>query len=196
MENGGIVASRIKTLLERRFPQEALIQLFFLHTARAQEIFRDFVVEVYWPKYSSGPTTLAKEDGERFIRRSLDAGRMQMRWSETTIMRVSGYLLGCCEDFGLLSEGVRSQRTIKRFSIRPEIGLYLAYDLHLSGVSDMGLVQHPDWRLFGLEPADVIRLLKNLSHDGNLLIQSSADLVQMSWKYRTMEECIDALTQR
>jgi len=47
-----------------------------------------------------------------------------------------------------------------------------------------------------LEAQEVTRLMKNLSHDGHLLIQSSADLVQVSWKYRTMEECLVAITQR
>ena len=60
----------------------------------------------------------------------------------------------------------------------------------------MGVIQHEDWKLFGLEAQDVLRLVRSLSHDGHLLIQTSADLVQISWKYRTMGECLDALAQR
>ena len=51
------------------------------------------------------PSASRKADAERFIRRALDAGRMEKRWSESTVRRVSGYLLGCCTDFGLLGEG-------------------------------------------------------------------------------------------
>ena len=83
----------------------------------------------------------------------------------------------------------------KRFAIRPETALYLAHELHFASLSDAAVVRHPDWRLFGLEGGDVLRVLKTLGHDGHLVIQSSADLVQVSWKYRTMEDCLHALTQ-
>jgi len=196
LANGGAVASRLKTLLDHQFPNDSLVQICFLQTARAQQVFGDFVIEVYWPKYSAGADTLSSDDAERFIYRALDAGRMQKRWSESTTRRVSGYLIGCCIDFGLLAEGGHSKRAIKRFSIRTDVALYLAHDLHFAGLSDMAVIQHPDWRLFGLEAQEVTRLMKNLSHDGHLLIQSSTDLVQVSWKYRTMEECLAAITQR
>ena len=193
--DGGVVASRLKTLMDRRFSQEAMVQLFFLQTARAQQVFGDFVTEAYWPKYMTGATTLARSDAENFIHRALDSGRMQKRWSESTIRRVSGYLLGCCIDFGLLAAGRSNERAVKRFSIRADVALYLIYDLHFKGLSDMALVNHYDWRLFGLEFQEDIRLMKTISYDGHLLIQSTADLVQISWKYRTMEECLDVLTQ-
>ncbi|MEN6317837.1 MAG: hypothetical protein ABFD82_03630 [Syntrophaceae bacterium] len=76
---------------------------------------------------------------------------MQKRWSESTIKRDSGYLIGCCINFGLLADVGRTKRAIKQFSIRKDVALYLAYDLHPAGISDTALVQHPDWRLFGLE---------------------------------------------
>ena len=196
LANGYAAASRVKYLLDHQFPPDSLIQLFFLQTARAQQVFGDFVIEIYWPKYSAGSDAISRDDAERFIHQALDSGRMQRRWSESTIRRVSGYLIGCCIDFGLLAGSGRTKRAIKRFSIRKEVALYLAYDLHFAGLSDMAVVQHPDWRLFGLEVQEVINLMKNLSHDGHLLIQSSADLIQVSWKYRSMEECLAALTQR
>jgi hypothetical protein len=195
LAQGAEVAARLRFLISRRFPQDGLLQLFFLQTARAQRILADFVVDVYWPKYSAGATSVTKLDAEDFIQRALDAGRMKKRWSESTVHRVSGYLLGCCTDFGLLGGGT-SPRPIKRFSVQPDVSLYLVHDLHFSGMSDRDLVHHGDWRLFGLEPAEVLRLVHSLSHDGHVVVQSGADLVQISWKYRSMEECLNALTQR
>jgi len=192
----GAAAFRIKYMLEQRLPQDSLEQIFFLYTARAQQIFRDFVVEVYWPKYSAGSNSLTKDDATQFIQRALDAGRMCKRWSEETVRRVSGYLIGCCLDFGLVAEDGRTKRTIKRFSIRKDVAIYLAHDLHFSGLSDMAVIHHHDWRLFGLEAQEVINQMKTLSQDGHLLIQSMPDLVQISWKYQTMEECLVAITKR
>jgi len=195
LTHGGEVASRLRFLISRRFPQDGLLQLFFLQTARAQRILADFVIELYWPKYSAGATSITKLDAENFIHAALDNGRMETRWSESTTHRVSGYLLGCCTDFGLLDGGA-AHRPIKRFSIMPDVSLYLVHDLHFSGMSDRDVVNHGDWRLFGLETGEVLRLVHTLSHDGHLVVQSGADLVQISWKYRSMEECLNALTQR
>lgn len=192
----GEAASNLKFLQNHRFPHEAMIQLCFLYTARAQRIFADFVVEVYWSKYSGGAAVVTRKDAETFVLRALDTGKMTARWSESTVRRVSGYLLGCCADFGLVADAGRSERSIQRFSIRPEVALYLAHDLHFAGVSDTALTQHPDWLLFGFTPGEVISSLKSLSHDGHFLIQSSGELVQISWKYRNMIELLHALTQR
>lgn len=196
LANSGIVAARLKFLQDQKFSYDALSQICYLQTARSQHVFGDFVIEVYWPKYMAGATSINKDDAERFIHQALDSGKMHKRWSESTIKRVSGYILGCCIDFGLLAETGRNERSIKRFSIRNDTALYLAYDLHFSGLSDMAVVNHVDWKLFGLDNQDVVRLLKTLSHDGHLFIQSSADLVQISWTYKTIEECLNALTQR
>jgi hypothetical protein len=196
LEDGSKAAARIRFLLEHRFSYEALVQLFFLQTARAQPIFADFVVDIYWPKYGAGASFLNKEDAKVFIHRACDTGIIRKRWSDSVVDNVSGYLIGCCIDFGLLGEGKRTERSIKRFSIRTDVALYVAHDLHFAGFGDMDLIHHPDWRLFGLEAQEVLRLMKTLGHDGHLLIQSSADLVQVSWKYRSMEECLNALTQR
>lgn len=192
----GEAAARLKDLQEHRCSHEAMVQLCFLYTARAQRIFADFVVEVYWSKYSGGASVVTRSDAESFVLRALDSGRMAVRWSESTVRRVSGYLLGCCADFGLVADGGRSERTIQRFSIRPEVALYLAHDLHFAGVSDTAIIQHRDWLLFGFAPGEVINRLKSLSHDGHFLVQSSGELVQISWKYRSMNECLHALTQR
>lgn len=192
----GEAAARLKYLQDHRFPQEAIVQLCFLYTARAQRIFGDFVVEVYWPKYSAGAAVISRNDAENFVLRALDSGRMAARWSESTVRRVSGYLLGCCADFGLVADSGRSERSIQRFSIRPDVALYLAHDLHFSGVSDSAIMQHRDWLLFGFDPGEVLNRLKTLSNDGHFLIQSSGELVQISWRYRSMNECLHALTQR
>lgn len=194
--DGGEVARRLRFLLTNGFPNDALSQIFFLQTARAQRIFADFVVDVYWPRYAAGVTRLSRDDAFDFVCRSLDNGMMEKRWSESTINRVSGYLVSCCADFGLLDEGRGSARSIRHFSLRRETGLYLLHDLHFSGLSDMNVVQHRDWALFGLEPRDVIQLVSNLGNDGHLVAQSSGTVIQISWKYKTMEDCLHALVKR
>jgi len=188
-------ASQLKLLVVASHDVEDLKQLFFLYTARAQAIFADFLVEVYWPRYSSGAHVLNRVEAENFIQRALHNGKMRKRWTETTIRRVSGYLLGCCADFGLVSSSGRSCWTISRFSIRPNVALYLAYDLHFFGMSDVAVIGSSDWRYFGLEPNDVVNQLKGLSHNGHLIMQATTDLVHISWKYSSMEDCLRAIAK-
>lgn len=195
LSDEGRPAIQLKQLIKGRFPHESLAQLFFLQTARAQAIFRDFVIKVYWPKYSAGAAYVIREDAEALIYRGFDEGRMTKRWSPEIIERVAQYLVGCCVDFGLLEIGNRVQRPIQRFTARQDVSLYIAHDLHFAGISDSAIIQHDDWLLFGFEPGEVLNRLKSLSHDGHFLIQSSGELVQFSWKYRSMNECLHALTK-
>jgi hypothetical protein len=183
----------LRSLLEARLPHDDFRQLCYLHTARAQSVFAEFVLQVYWPRYGAGAGSLSRTEAEAFIHRGLDSGRMQKRWTETTIRRVSGYLLGCCADFGLLAESGRAARPIIPFSIRSRVALYLAYDLHFAGLSDKQVAYHPDWQLFGLAGQEPLAELKRLAHDGHLIVQAAADLVQISWKHRSLDDIAHAL---
>jgi len=196
LADGGKSAAYLKRLVESNIPLDDLTQLFFLYTARAQPIFADFVRDIYWSRYGAGATYLGRGDAEAFIRRALDNGRMQRRWTESMVERVAGYLVGCCADFGLLSGARRSERSIRRFSIRPKVALYLVHDLHFSGLTDFAITRHADWRLFGFEAHEVVNQIKGLAQDGHLIVQATADLVHIAWKYRSMKECIDAITER
>ena len=183
----------LKQLLERGLPMDDLKQLFFLYTARAQHIYADFVREVYWPRYASGAGHVDRNDSVRFIQKALMEGRMQKIWTESSVKRVSGYLLGTAADMGLLEAATRSDRAIRHFAIRPKVALYLAHELHFAGNNDLIVTRHPDWALFGLEPNESLGEVKKLAHDGHLIIQAAADLVQIAWKYTTMQDCIDAI---
>ena len=191
--HGGRPAQWLKVLVKRGLPQDDLRQLFFIYTARAQHILHDFVTEVYWPRYATGGTHLSKNDSVRFIQKALQEGRMQKQWTDSTVRRVSGYLLGVCADMGLLEEGMRSDRAIRHFAIRPKVALYLAHELHFTGHGDLAVTRHPDWALFGLEQHESLNEVKRLANDGHLIVQAAADLVQIAWKYKTMEACIDAI---
>jgi hypothetical protein len=190
-----MAAERLKALAEKRVPAELLNQLCFLYTARAQRVFADFVIAVFWPKYHAGASSLSRKDAESFIRQSMDAGRMHARWAESTVKRVSGYLIGCCVDFGLLAAVGKIDRAIQRFRIRPDVAIYLAYDLRFAGLGSKAAVHHHDWQLFGLDVQEVVGLLKGLANDGHLMIQSSGELVDIAWKYPSMKECLHAIAQ-
>ena len=67
--NGRPPANQLKQLVVASHDVEDLRQLFFLYTARAQAIFAEFLLEVYWPRYSSGAQSLSRVEAENFVQR-------------------------------------------------------------------------------------------------------------------------------
>lgn len=188
------LAARLKSLVDR-FTTAELNQLLFIYTARANLVLADFVREVYWARYSAGRNDLQLEDARTFVANSVREGKTQKPWSETTIKRISSYLMGCCADYGLLTTTGRNQRSIAAYRILPKVAAYLAYDLKFSGLGDNQIVSSSDWDLFGLERADVRDQLKRLSLQGLLIFQAASDVVHIGWTYKSMEELIDVIAQ-
>ena len=172
-----------------------LTQLLLVFTIRANPILGDFVRQVYWARYAGGYIQITNDDARALVERGIDDGKTVKRWSETTVRRVSGYLTGCCADYGLLERGQRTNRRILPFRISPTVTAYLAYELHYAGVGDNALLTHEDWQLFGLAREDVLEEIKRLSLKGLLIVQAAGDVIRISWKQPDMEALCDVLAQ-
>jgi len=186
------VAQQVKELLPRLSSSE-MSQVFYLYTARANFILAEFVKNVYWQKYASGYQNLHVEDSKEFVELGLQDGKMKKSWSETTIKRVSSYILGCLVDYNFLEVESRSERRITPPRLADNLAVYLAYELHFSGLGDNAVINHPDWQLFGLSSQDVREELKALAVNRHWIIQAAGDVVQISWAYKNMEEVIDVI---
>lgn len=179
--------------LAARWERDELIQLFMLHTARANRILADFVREVFWPRYRAGFDALSLEDATAFVETAVQEGKTQKAWAASTVKRVASYLLGTCTDFGLLGHGRAQPKPIRPVHIHPRVATYLAYDLHSRGFPDGPILHHSDWGLFGLEGDDVRQQLKRLAPEGHFIVQSAGDVTQITWAHQTMGEAVNAL---
>jgi hypothetical protein len=173
-----------------------LSQFMLLYTARANTILADFIRDVYWQRYSAGLDSVEKDNAVDFILRGIDDGRTSKRWSDSTIKRVSGYLLGACADYGLLGARSGSGRKINAYRIENRIAAFLAHDLHFAGLGDNAVVSHEDWGLFGLENADVRDELKRVSLQGHFIVQAAGDVIHIGWQYQSLQELIDVFLKR
>lgn len=180
------VTLALKTLAGT-LPRRDLLQIFLLHTARANALLGDFIHQVYWGRYAAGHEILTNEDAAVFVRDGLAAGRMEKTWSPTTVRKVAGYLTGCCADFGLLEGGQLRKRRILPVHPAPALVIYLAYDLHLAGVGDNTLLQAEDWQWFGLGSAEVLAELKREQRRAPFMVQSAGDLVRITWEFKERE---------
>jgi hypothetical protein len=172
-----------------------LNQLLLVYTAEANAILNDFIRDVYWERYSSGRNTLSIEDAKDFVTHAVREGKTQQIWADSSIRRVSSYLVGCCADYGLLSSNRSSTRSINPMHIHEWTVLYLAYKLHFDGLGDNAVINNDTWTLFGLNASDVRDELKRLTKNGWLILQSIGEVSRVSWKYSNMEDVINVITQ-
>lgn len=181
--------------LHRHLSTVTLKHLFFLYTARANLILRDFVTQVYWERYASGYSDLTTDDAREFVERAVRDGKTKTLWSESMIKRVTSYLVSVCVHYDLLRISGRRSRDIDALRVSNCGIVILAYDLHLQGIADNNLINHPDWLLFGLQPEDVRDELKRLSVHKFWIIQTAANVVSISWAHKTMEEVVDVIIE-
>jgi hypothetical protein len=155
----------------------------------------DFVRKVYWNSYIAGKTRISNEDARDFVIRANEDGKTYKPWSESTIRRVSAYLTGCCADFGLLEKGGKSERAILPYQVESLTAIFLAYELHFSGLGDNSVLSHPDWELFGMDREDVLNELKRHAMKGWFIIQSAGEATRIGWQYENMEAVLDVITR-
>ncbi|MCP8687148.1 BrxA family protein [Marinobacterium sedimentorum] len=170
-------------------------QLFLYYTAQANLILSDFICEEFWARYAGGAQSISLEDSRRFVEQAVRDGKTQKPWSETTIKRISSYLIGCCADYGLLSSRRTAERTIQPVRLEQATALYLAYKLHFDGLGDNAVISHSTWALFGLEPMDVRNELKRLARNNWLIVQAAGDVTRISWPFKSMEEIVDVIAE-
>lgn len=182
-------------VLQGRAGSSVMNQLFLYYTASANLILADFIREVYWARYAGGGHQVSLEDSRHFVEQAVRDGKTQKPWSETTIKRISSYLVGCCADYGLLSSRRTAERSIQPLRIEQATVLYLAYKLHFDGHGDNAVIAHPAWALFGLEPADVRNEFKRLSLNNWLIVQAAGDVTRISWPFKSMEDVVDVIAE-
>ncbi len=192
LRNDAKPAINMKRLIEGGLRPSQLTQIFLIYTCRANDILHDFICDVYWPKYGAGSTYITRQDALDFLETSTTMGIISPRWSETMMMRVARYLTGCLTDFGMAGVDKGGKRELQPFTISSLATLYLSHEIHFSGANDNTIIEHPDWKLFGFESRDVVNELQRIATP-HFIPQYSGDLLRVSWKYKTMEEALDAI---
>ncbi len=86
-------------------------------------------------------------------------------------------------------------KQIRPFRILSGTALYLAHEVHFRSFSDNSILELPDWKLFGLVREDIVRELERLAGDGHFILQFAGDLLRITWRYQTMEDCLDAIAR-
>lgn len=183
----------MKRMIDSGLPRKLFTEALFLHAARADPVLYDFATRVFWPAARRGRTALTRDDVLSFLAEATELGRIDRPWSADVQAKMAPRVFGTLRDVGFIREERRGHREIVSYYLSDEGVAYLAYDLHDAGLSDSAMCEHPDWRLFGLDRGRVLGRLDNLGEDKGMLVQRAGSVVQITWKYESVEELIDGL---
>ncbi len=184
----GLAWSRILRRHGGAMSRLAIEQITFLLCARYDPMVRDFVLTEYWPRIRDGQKAFPLSMSADFLNAAEQAGRPGAVWSASRFEKLRSGLNGICAGYGLWRKGPSggSYRATPP-ALHPEVALLLALELHERGLSDEEVVTHRDWAFFGLDREKVIRMLQSSRNTSELLVQSSGDLVSISWRTTMME---------
>jgi hypothetical protein len=188
------VTAALVTLVRKRFPPASLERLLYFHSARADRLLHDAVIDVLLPMKQRGLMDIAVHDLQRPVERWVEQGKTVSSWSETTILRVAQELLATLRDFGVLQGA--SKKKIAQAFFPVESFAYAAFYLKQHQPSGAKLIELTDWKLFFLNRESVERMLFE-AHQHNLLeYHVAGSVTRLTFPAETLEEYADVLAQR
>jgi len=188
-------ARRLKAFIEMSGNRRALNELIFLYKARSEAVLYDFTLERFWPACHAGDLYLRTADVEDFLREAQEAGHTAKRLSPQTQTRLAQGISTALTTVGFLSGERRYVREYVLYRATDFTIAYLAHDLHLAGLTDGALVEHPDWGLFGLTREHTLDRLDALDEHAGMIVQRAGSVVSITWLHATMDEVIHAYTR-
>ncbi len=191
LKDGESSILEIQQLRNNLVSLEAISQILFIYTCRANIILFDFVKEVFQPISKNGNPILSEKIALDFINNAIKDGRIQKIWSESTKQRVSRHINACLNDFRLID----SSKKIIPFFINDLTANYWIHKQHFNGESDQAIIKQDEWELFGLERQDVLSLVERLSLAGNFMFQHAGEVIKINWSYKSMNDFINGITK-
>ncbi len=185
-------AQTMKFLAQANAERQIMKELIFLFKARAELVLYDYVTERFWATYEEGALYLKTSEIEEFLRFAQQNGNVERSWAAYTQQRLAQGILGALKDVGILREEKRHLYAFSLLEISPFTVAYLAYDLHLRGQTDSALVEHSDWKLFGMNRSRVLERLSELGEQGGMVVQQAGSVVRVTWLYQSIDEVLDA----
>ena len=159
-------------------PLSVVRPLYYLYAARSEAFMGDFVRLVLYERYFEGLATVRVGDVLHFIGEAEADGRISEPWSENVRVNVARNLLAALRDFGILEGRTRKRIAAPYLPILPfaHIAFLLAQERGGAAVFD-----HPDWRLFLLQPETVERLFIEADRDGLLHYNAAGSIVRIDF---------------
>ncbi|MDA7645140.1 DUF1819 family protein [bacterium] len=188
------VTKALVCLVHEHVPAQTLDRILYFHSARADSLIRQVVLDVLIPLHRQGIFSIEHSDVERQIDRWVSQGLTTSPWGEYTIHRVAQGILATLRDFGVLN-GVVNKRIAPAY-LPTEAFAYICFFLKLEQPSGIKLIELPDWQLFFLSPTAVERFLLEAHQEGILDYHAAGAVTRLSFPVKTLEEYAHVLARR
>jgi len=167
--------------------------VLFYELCRSLPVVRDTTVRCVYPRYAAGYSGIDKTDIQRYFD-DIAAGHPELtEWSPQTRDKVVSNILTILRDCGLL-EGAQPKWFSRLYVPLPAF-VYVLYRLAGDGLTTPHeLLDVEDWRLFFLEPADVVGLLDEATAAGHCTFKHRGGIYTLDLHYPSLEACVEALT--
>lgn len=186
-------AASLRRLLDRRGNGPWFTQLCLLFAARADVVLRDAAADFLPDARRRGRSAVSTGDFEEFLAAQEALGRMAKPWSPAVRVTVAQHILHHLTDLNVLGPPRRGVRPLLRYRCGSLAVAWLACELHRRGVSDLSLVEHPDWAVWQMRPADVREALDRLTDVGLWVYQGAGSVVRIAWTWSSWDEVLAVL---
>ena len=167
--------------------------VLFYELCRSSPILRDTTIYCVYPRYAAGYSGIDKTDIQGYFDHIATDHPELTAWSPQTRDKVVSNILTILRDFGLLEGSQRKQ--FSRLYVPLPVFVYVLYRLAEDGLTTpQELLNVEDWRLFFLEPADVVALLDEATLASHCTFKHRGDIYSLDLHYPSLEACVEALT--
>jgi Putative inner membrane protein (DUF1819) len=188
------VTQALITLIRKKFPTAALERVLYFHSARADRLLHDAVIEILLQRQERGLVDISVPDLQQPLAKWVDQGKTTGHWSDSTITRIAQGLLSALRDFGVLQGAVNKK--VAPAYLPVEAFAYIVFYLKQHQPSGARLIESPDWKLFFLRREAVERFLFE-AHQRHLLeYHVAGSVTRLTFPAASLEEYANVLAQR
>jgi hypothetical protein len=188
------VTKALVCFVHEHVPAQTLDRILYFHSARADTLLRQVVLDVLIPLQRQGTVAVDHSDIEGQIRRWVSKGLTASPWGDYTISRVARGVLATLRDFGVLSGAVH--KTIAPSFLPTEAFAYIIFYLKQHQPSGAKLIESEDWKLFFLSQEGVERFLFEAHQRDFLEYHVAGSVTRLTFPAKTLEEYANVLAQR
>ncbi len=162
----------------------------YFHFCLADRLTFDIATDLLWTLQQQGRGIINVAEVESYIRAGIAAHPEVDGWSGRTLQKLASSVLSALRDFGRLAGG--SKKRLVQPPLADELLVYVCKFLSAEGKSAKGILEAPDFRLWGLTRQEVGARLAKLSQSGVLRFEWSGDIAVLDLG----EEPFDAYARR
>jgi hypothetical protein len=185
-------AARLASVVTASVPADVLRRLLYYHAALAEHLLYRVASGPIYESRFRGVELISVFEIRRFIAGLSAAGLTTGRYSESVVEKLAGSVLTALRDFRLVI-GTQRKR-IAPVHVPHEVVGYVVHSLREEDASAKHIVEHPDWRLFLLTPAEVESAILDADRHGHFRYQSAGDVHRFDWFHDSVDSYVNTLT--